>query len=142
MSEEDNEMLLEESIKIEDELDPFEEVSNYNDISENLGETYDENEVNYENAYENNEYIEPNQSGKRARLKRNYSEFQDEDFHYCRACGKSFSRQEHLTRHITTVHEGERKIGCEVQGPRQRGSEGATAPTLLEEGPFLQNLHQ
>ena len=45
MSEEDHEMLLEESIKIEDELDPFEEVSNYNDISENLGETYDESEA-------------------------------------------------------------------------------------------------
>ena len=33
--------------------------------------------------------------------------------HKCDSCGKSFSQQGHLKRHIHTVHEGRKDLKCE-----------------------------
>ena len=104
MSDENDEILMDESIKIEDEIDPFEEVSNYNDVSENFGETHNENFIYNENFKEEQQDIVFESPRKRKRLKKNYSEFEDDNFWSCEICGKSLSRQEHLTRHINTVH--------------------------------------
>ena len=36
--------------------------------------------------------------------------------HKCESCSKSFSRTEHLKRHIHTVHEGQKHHKCESCG--------------------------